>query len=419
MLDVTLSTLLGQPDVSAFLRGIVARGRYANAYLFHGPPGVGKATGALAFARAGLCERVPGALRTGDAEPSLFGDQPTEAGGATSAARSDPAGGRGPYDDACGECRSCRMSAALQHPDLRFLFPVSGEERTLETTIEETLQALRDDPLHVFQYDKAASIRISQTRELLAELGYKPHTAARRFVVVRDCDRMREDQFSALLKSVEEPGASTVWVLTTARLSRVPATIRSRCQRVRFAPLAEPLVRSVLETLGEVSARESPLLAALSGGSLARALAMRDADPGIEAQRDAALELLRPAIEGNPAGLWSAIQKATSFGKAGRERLRLLLEFHQLWLRDLLRVRYGAPAESLVNRDRLAQLRAEAPRLEAGEIRSRLLVLEEALRAIDGNVSPDLTLFSTLSRVGGNRLGEGAWPAYATARWDV
>ena len=60
MLTATLSTLLGQPEVSAFLRGIVGRGRYANAYLFHGPHGVGKCTAALAFARAVLCERVPG-----------------------------------------------------------------------------------------------------------------------------------------------------------------------------------------------------------------------------------------------------------------------------------------------------------------------------------------------------------------------
>ena len=58
---VSLAQLLGQPDVSAFLRGIVGRGRHGNAYLFHGPPGVGKGTAALAFARAALCDRVPGA----------------------------------------------------------------------------------------------------------------------------------------------------------------------------------------------------------------------------------------------------------------------------------------------------------------------------------------------------------------------
>ncbi len=404
MLSVRLASLLGQPDVSEFLRGVVARGRYANAYLFHGAAGVGKGTAALAFARAMLCERVPGAAPAA-AEPSLFGAAPE-------ALKSG--------NDACGECRGCRMSGTLQHPDLKLLFPLSGEEKTLEGTVIDTFEKLRADPLHVFQYEKAASIRISQTRELLAELGYRPHTASRRVVVVRDCDRMREDQFSALLKRVEEPGESTVWVLTTARLSRVPVTIRSRCQRVRFAPLFESLVRDVLrEHAGIEDEAKLRMLAALSAGSLARALAMRDVEPGLLEQRDAALALLTPALARKPEALWSAVQKLTGFGKSGRERLRQTLEFHQLLLRDVLRLRYGAPAESLVNRDLLAELRALSHGLDASEIRRRLLVLEEALRGIDGNVSADLTLFSTLSRVGGDRMGEGAWPAHATARWDV
>jgi DNA polymerase-3 subunit delta' len=403
MLTATLSTLLGQPEVSAFLRGIVARGRYANAYLFHGPHGVGKGTAALAFARAALCERVPGAA-SADTGPSLFDAAP-----AASAATGD---------DACGECRGCRMSGTLQHPDLKFLFPVSGEERSLEATVEETLDELRKSPLFVFQYEKAASIRISQTRELIAELGYRPHTASRRVVVVRDCDRMREDQFSALLKSIEEPGASTLWVLTTARLARVPATIRSRCQRVRFRPLSESLVRDVLQK-ADVEEKEARMLAALAAGSLARALAMRNADPDMKSQRDAALQLLSPALERNPAQLVKAIQGVTAHGKAGRERLRMSLEFHQLWLRDALRLRYGAAPEMLVNRDLISVLQKLATQLDAAEIRRRLLVLEEALRSIDGNISPDLTLFSTLARVAGDRLGEGAWPAHAAARWDV
>src|SRR5438046_8516852 len=107
MLTVKLASLLGQPAASAFLRGLVQRGRYANAYLFHGPHGVGKATAALAFARAALCERVSGAAPV-DAEPSLFGTASPEGGGSG--------------DDACGECPGCRMSSTLQHPDLRFLF---------------------------------------------------------------------------------------------------------------------------------------------------------------------------------------------------------------------------------------------------------------------------------------------------------
>ena len=396
---VRLSELIGQPQAASFLRGVVAGGRYANAYLLHGAAGVGKGTAAVAFARALLCEGRPGASA---AQAGLF-DAPPPVPDA-------------PPDDACGRCAACLKTAALQHPDLKFLFPVSGEEKELDATIAETVQAMRDDPLFVFVYEKAASIRISLTRDLLRELAYKPYEAARRVVVVRDADRMREDQYSALLKSIEEPGASTVWVLTTARLSRLPATIPSRCQKIRFAPLAESEVAAFLETRAGVGGRESRLLAALSSGSLARALALRDSEP--LRQRDKALALLEPALHGDTMGLWKAVQGFTQFGRAGRESLRRLIEFHQLWLRDLLRSRVDAPRDSLVNRDREPEIRRLAARTSAAEIRRRLLVLEEVLRAIEGNVTAELALFSGVTRVAGGRFDERSWPRHSTARWD-
>jgi DNA polymerase-3 subunit delta' len=400
MTVVRLSELLGQPGPSTFLRGVVAGRRYSNAYLFFGAPGVGKGTAALAFARALLCETRNGP----QAQGGLF----------DGAAAARPAGG--PDDDACGACAACQKSAQLTHPDLKFLFPVSGEEKDLDENILETLQKLREDPVFVFNYERAASIRLSLTRELLRELAYRPYEAERRVVVVRDADRMREDQYSALLKSIEEPGASTVWVLTTARVSRLPATIPSRCQRVRFAPLPEQTIREFLEQRLGIANREARLLAALAGGSLARALTLRDGEPLKE--RDQALALLEPALRGDPAALWKAVQAKTGFGRAGREVLRRMVEFDQLWLRDLLRARQGAPREDLVNRDREPEIRRQAERTEPAEIRRRLMVLEEMLRTIEGNVTPELAIFSALSRMGGERLGGDAWPPHPTARWD-
>lgn len=404
---ITLSNLLGQPEVSAFLRGIVARERYGNAYLFQGPAGVGKGTAALAFARAALCDRVPGAAPAAvrvDDTPSLFGDAPAAAAPAATG------------DDACGECAACAKTGTLQHPDLKFLFPLSGEEREAEASAAETLQAMRDDPFFTFRYEKAASIRVGQTRELQRELAYRPYEAARRVVVVRDCDRMREDQYSTLLKSIEEPGATTLWVLTTSRPSRVPATIRSRCQRVRFAPLSESQVLAFLTGSAGVPEREARVLAAIAGGSLARALSLRGGDALV--LRDKAMALLAPALRGDASGMWKGAQGFMNFGRTGREDLRRAIEYHELWLRDVLRARYGGGGESLTFADREAEVRALAERLDAAEIRRRLMVLEEALRSIDGNVTADLTLFSTLSRVAGSRMGEGQWPPHGTARWD-
>lgn len=403
---VSLAQLLGQSDVSAFLRGIVGRGRYGNAYLFHGPAGVGKGTAALAFARAALCDHVPGSAPSAprDDGPSLFGDAP-------------PAPVVADGDDACGACPACAKTGTLQHPDLKFLFPVSGEEKAAEESIVETVQAWRDDPLFTFQYEKAASVRLFQTRELQRELAYRPYEASRRVVVIRDCDRMREDQYSALLKSIEEPGANTLWVLTTSRASRVPATIRSRCQRVRFAPLPEAMVRKFLRERAEMPEDDALTLAALSAGSLTRALVLSSiAEPS--KKRDEALFLLGPALQGNYSQLWQQMQKVMNYGRTGREELRRIIEYHQLLLRDILRTRYGTGTESIVHRSHADLIRVRAAQLDATEIRRRLMVLEEALRSIDGNISSDLTLFSAMLRVSGARPGEGAWPGHPTARWD-
>ena len=101
----TLGAVVGQPRAVGVLRAMLAGGRLANAYLFHGPWGVGKTTAALAFARALLC---------------------TGRGGEGKAGRAEAA------HDACGACPGCHKSLHLQHPDLRFLFPVSGEEASLD-----------------------------------------------------------------------------------------------------------------------------------------------------------------------------------------------------------------------------------------------------------------------------------------------
>jgi DNA polymerase-3 subunit delta' len=307
----------------------------------------------------------------------------------------------------------------MQHPDLQFVFPVTGEEKFVDERYAETVQEMRENPLHTFRYEKADSIRLSVTRELLREMSFQPFESPHRVVVMRDADRMRGDQYSALLKSIEEPGLTTVWVITTSRPNKLPATIRSRCQRVRFSPLSEATIREFLEERAGVPGEAARLLAAQSGGSLSRAIEMRGGDP--LRLRNEALALLAPAAAGDPTGLWKAAQGFMKYGRTGRETLRQAIEFHQIWLRDILRVQAGMPDDLVVNDDRLREIRAEASRTTPAELRRRLMVLEEAQKAIDGNVTADLTLFSAMARVGnagGARIGEGAWPPHATPRWD-
>ena len=142
----------------------------------------------------------------------------------------------------CGSCRGCHAVAMRQHPDLVVLQP-----------IEESKQ-----------------IRIEQIRELSDELALTAHQGGYKVAVITPADTLNRFAANALLKTLEEPPARTLLMLVVTQPSRLPATILSRCQRVRVrAPGRKEAVswleasrgpgdwNAVLDTLGE-----APMLAA-------------------------------------------------------------------------------------------------------------------------------------------------------------
>jgi DNA polymerase III subunit delta' len=142
----------------------------------------------------------------------------------------------------CGACPGCHRVATAQHPDLVVLQP-----------IEESKQ-----------------IRIEQIRELSAELALTAHQGSYKVAVLTPADTLNRFAANALLKTLEEPPARTLLMLVVTQPSRLPATILSRCQRVRVgAPGRKEAVswleacrgpgdwNAVLDTLGE-----APMLAA-------------------------------------------------------------------------------------------------------------------------------------------------------------
>ncbi len=142
----------------------------------------------------------------------------------------------------CGQCRACRRVLAQAHPDLSFL-------------------GLEED---------SKQIRIEQVRELSAELALTSHGGGYKVAIVSPADAMNRFAANALLKTLEEPPARTLLILVVTQPSRLPATVLSRCQRLRVrAPQrAQSLAwltaargpgewDRALDTLGE-----APLLAA-------------------------------------------------------------------------------------------------------------------------------------------------------------
>jgi DNA polymerase-3 subunit delta' len=124
----------------------------------------------------------------------------------------------------------------------------------------------------------AASYRVKDdVRErILPEAARAPIEGERKVLILFEAERLRGNQnesANAMLKTLEEPPDRTVVVLVTGAPDDLLPTIRSRCQRIDFEPLADDDVRAVLEREG-VAGDDAGRLAALAGGQLARARAL-------------------------------------------------------------------------------------------------------------------------------------------------
>src|SRR5262249_41270305 len=198
--------------VTAFDR-VVRRGRLAHAYLFTGPPGVGKRLFAGELAKALLCER-PG----------------------------------GETFQACDTCTACTLVEAGTHPDF---YAVARPEDSHELPIEVM-------------------------RELCRGFGLKSSRGRGKVAVLDDADDLNEASANCFLKTLEEPPPRSVFVLVGSSPERQLPTIVSRCQVVRFAPLPEEDVADILRGQELPDPALAPRLARLSGGSPGQALALAD-----------------------------------------------------------------------------------------------------------------------------------------------
>ncbi len=328
-----MDTVLAQDTAVSTLRRALGGGRVHHAYLFDGPAGVGKELAAFGLAQALVCE--------------------------TRAAQG-AAGER-----ACGACSAC--TRAVPREETRR--PVHPDVVVLERGLYEPGQIGR-------RTAETQDISIDQVRTLvLARAAYGPHEGRAKVFVVRRAEELSISAANALLKTLEEPGPRTHFILLTAQASLLMPTILSRTQRVRFGYLPEATVRDVLAKRGAPAERADEI-ARLSGGSVETALGLADPE---ESERRAGFvrDALR-AIEAPDMGL--ALDLAEDAKKA----------------KDALPVRIAALASALGQRG-VAEV--AAPGREAAASAARYSLALAALGELDGNASAQLVVEAMLARM--------------------
>jgi DNA polymerase-3 subunit delta' len=265
--------------------------------------------------------------------------------------------------DACGTCSSCRRIARAQHPDIVALVP-----------------------------NEKGTITVEMAREIIGQASYRPFEARRRVVIIDDADALQPSAQNALLKTLEEPPPSSMFVLVTSRPDSLLETVRSRCPRVRFGRLGPTDLADVLVRHCGVKAAAAPGLAAVGDGSVSRAMA-QDTGELVDA-RDAALALLH-GLAGRPpvaARLRLAQQLAEVPKKRGagtdRDVLARRLEALALLVRDLGVVSApsggsSTPVAALANPDLGRDLTGLARHFDTTRVLGAFSMVEQARRSLE------------------------------------
>jgi DNA polymerase III subunit delta' len=313
-----LRDLTGHARAVAILSDALAAGKVHHAYIFEGPPGVGKATAARALAMALNCPV-------------------------------DPLG--------CGRCASCEKIISGHHPD-------------------------------VIAFDMTPKGLTERVRELIPRFGFAPHEGKARVVIIDPAEGLapqgRAEAANVLLKTLEEPPANTYFVLVTSEPRRLPVTVRSRCQRLRFAPLEPAAIAAVLVRRHGIDPAEAARAAAEGEGSVSAAVEALSHSEETERRAEQLRVMLEASTSPDKRALWSAVAESSE-----REEALALCDLLWRLLRDAIVLEVDAERVTEERRQRVQTL---VGRRTMASLSRAIAEVEDSKNALAGNVAPALVL---------------------------
>ncbi len=308
--------------------------------LFTGIPGVGKKATALALAMACNCMEK----KSGETPESRKNRR--QAG--------DRSGNRNSSVEPCGTCRSCRKIQAGNHPDIIQIKPVG--------------------PL----------INIAQVRDLRGTLAMKPYEASMRIAILHDAQSMNPSAGNALLKILEEPPERTVLVLIATQTQDLLPTIVSRCQQIRFNPIARAYLEKLLIEEHGIETGVARAMATMAGGSLTRAVAMFAENWVV--RRNWILGELKE-LSSRPSGHILALAERIS---AEKGKIPEILEIIKSWLRDLVMAK--TYPDKILNQDIRQDIQLASQGIETNSLLSKIELVQTTQNNLQANLNVRLLL---------------------------
>jgi len=338
------------------LQRAFASSRWAHAYIFAGPEGIGKFKTAREWARLLLCKKP--VMENGIA-------------------------------DGCGSCQSCRLLEAGANPDFAHIY--------------KELREFTEDGK-----GKAAPIDlpIDVIREfLIAKVPTRPTISHRKVFVVSEAERLNKSSQNSLLKVLEEPPEYCCIVLLCTRMEKLLPTTKSRCQTIRFGPIDESRIIEKLKEKG-LEQKKAQYLARLAQGSVGEACRWAELEFGDANLYNVKKELINSLVSFELADAlnlaqellakskkiaaeWTNLDTATSKADINRRAMKFIVRIVISALHDAMNLNVSRAKEP-VNFDQKGQISKLAARFDAELAAEKISDCYRVLRWIESNVNEKL-----------------------------
>ncbi|MFC2013397.1 ATP-binding protein [Chloroflexota bacterium] len=323
--------LIGQSRAVSLLQRSLEREALAHAYLFVGPPHVGKMALALNLAQALNCEAT---------EPP------------------------------CGVCDSCKKIASGKHADVQIIGLASNGN-----SAENKLRT---------------EISIDQIRNMQHSASLPPFDGKYKAFIIDGAEYLSIEAANCLLKTLEEPVGKVTFIMLARNDSFLPATVISRCQRLELPPVATSEVETALESSFGIEPDRARFLAKLCHGCPGWAISSA-LDCSLLEQRAERLNRLLDIINADCEERFTyAAELATQFGQS-RGVVQEVLDLWLDWWRDLLLVKVGC-SDAVTNVDLLATLLEMVKRYRLSQIKTIIDSIKSAWGQLNQNANPRLVL---------------------------
>lgn len=322
---MSFKDIKGQDKAIQILKEHLKQSHLSSGYLFVGPAGVGKRLAAKILAKTVNCE------------DGLF--------------------------DCCDRCLPCVKIEKNQYPDVHII-----DALTPLTFSDDNNEA-----------GDSQAIRINHIRQLQKDISLKAYEGKKKVFIIDNAHNLTPAASNALLKILEEPPRDSLIILVSAKPALLFRTVISRCQIVKFYPLARPKLEEVLRKDYSLDEHLAHFLAYFCEGRLGKALELKGTQ---------ILKAKNRVI--NELALGRQAEEALNI--KNREEARVYLNVLATWFRDLYLIKTGISCGELINLDRKDELLRSMPRFSLSDLDEILGFLSSSLLYLEQNVNIKLLL---------------------------